>query len=182
MENLVRVTGKPEDLNGRLDKEIRVYDLLDKLGIVYERVDHEAAFTVDDCPDVDEALGVEICKNLFLCDKKKRYFFLLMMPGKKTFQTKELQPQIGGVRLSFANETYMEEFLDITPGSVSVMGLMNDKDNRVSLLVDKDLIEDEYVGVHPCINTSSLKITTKDLFEKIVPAMGHDYKVVELSS
>ena len=165
---------------GRLLKELAVYELLEKLEIPYLRVDHEAAATVDDCQGVDEALGIHICKNLFLCNRQKTDFYLLMMPGLKKFKTKELSAQLGVARLSFAEAEYMEEFLNITPGSVSVLGLMNDKEHRVRLLIDRDLLQDEYVGCHPCVNTSSLKLRMKDILEKFLPYVGHAYTAVEL--
>ena len=166
--------------DGRLSKEMAVYELLDDLGIPYLRVDHEAAATVDDCHEVDEALGIHICKNLFLCNRQKTDFYLLMMPGLKKFKTKELSAQLGTARLSFAEAEYMEEFLNITPGSVSVMGLMNDKEHRVRLLIDQELLQDEFVGCHPCVNTASLKIRMKDILEKFLPYVAHDYTAVEL--
>lgn len=165
---------------GRLLKEMAVYELLDKLEISYQRVDHEAAATVDDCHDVDEALGIHICKNLFLCNRQKTDFYLLMMPGLKKFKTKELSAQLGVARLSFAEAAYMEEFLDITPGSVSVLGLMNDREYRVRLLIDRELLQDAFVGCHPCVNTSSLKLRMKDVLEKFLPYVGHGYTLVEL--
>lgn len=166
--------------NGRELKEMAVYDLLEKLKIPYLRVDHEVAATVEDCHNVDEILGIHICKNLFLCNVQKTDFYLLMMPGDKKFKTKELSSQIHSARLSFAGAEHMEEFLDITPGSVSVMGLMNDHEKRVRLLIDKDVLADEYVGCHPCVNTASLKIKTKDILDKFLPYVEHDYTVVEL--
>lgn len=165
---------------GRLFKEMSVYELLEKLDIPYLRVDHEAAATVDDCHDVDQALGIHICKNLFLCNRQKTDFYLLMMPGLKKFRTKELSAQLGVSRLSFAEAEYMEEFLDITPGSVSVLGLMNDKEHRVRLLIDNELLQDEFVGCHPCVNTSSLKLRMRDILEKFLPHVGHEYTAVEL--
>ena len=165
---------------GRLLKEMAVYELLDKLEISYQRVDHEAAATVEDCHDVDEALGIHICKNLFLCNRQKTDFYLLMMPGLKKFKTKELSAQLGVARLSFAEAAYMEEFLDITPGSVSVMGLMNDRGNQVTLLIDEDVIREEYVGCHPCINTSSIRMKMDDLLQKFLPAVRHEYTSVHL--
>ena len=165
---------------GRLLKEMAVYELLDELEIPYLRVDHEAAATVDDCHEVDEALGIHICKNLFLCNRQKTDFYLLMMPGLKKFKTKELSAQLGTARLSFAEAEYMEEYLNITPGSVSVMGLINDKEHRVRLLIDQELLQDEFVGCHPCVNTASLKIRMKDILEKFLPHVAHDYTAVEL--
>ena len=172
--------GRPADCAGRLEKEVRTYDFLDKLNIEYERIDHEAAMTMQGCADVDEALGAMICKNLFLCNRQETTFYLLMIPGDKKFKTKDLSAQILSSRLSFAKETYMEEFLDITPGSVSVLGLMNDREHRVQLLVDRDVLEGDYIGCHPCINTSSLRIRQKDMWEKIVPALEHEPVFVTL--
>lgn len=172
--------GRPADMTGRLEKEIRTYDFLDRLGVEYTRVDHEHTDTMEACKGVDEVLDIFICKNLFLCNRQKTKFYLLIMPGDKPFKTKELSAQINSSRLSFAGPEHMEEFLDITPGSVSVLGLMNDKEGKVKLLVDRDLLEPEYFGCHPCVNTSSLKIASKDLFEKIIPAMGHEPAFVTL--
>ena len=172
--------GRPADTAGRLDKEIRTYDLLDRLGVEYERIDHEPAMTMEDCKEVDQLLEAVICKNLFLCKRQKTAFYLLMIPDTKVFHTKDLSAQIGSARLSFAKPEYMEEFLDITPGSVSVMGLMNDKEHRVQLLIDEDVLDGEYIGCHPCINTSSIRFKVKDLIEKVIPAMGHDFVKVKL--
>ena len=173
-------TGDKPSPNGRLLKEMAVYDILEKLEIPYMRLDHEVTASVEDCHNVDRILGIHICKNLFLCNSQKTDFYLLMMPGDKKFKTKELSSQIGSARLSFAGPEYMEEFLHISPGSVSVMGLMNDCHKRVRLLIDRDVLQDEYVGCHPCVNTSSLKIKTQDILEKFLPYVEHDYTVVEL--
>ena len=174
--------GRPENTKGRLEKEIRVYDFLDKLGVEYQRVDHEAAMTMEACEEIDRTLGdgTAICKNLFLCNRQETDFYLLLMPGDKPFKTKDLSKQINSARLSFADESYMEEFLDITPGSVSIMGLMNDTDNHVQLLMDKEVLEGESLGCHPCINTSSLKLKTKEVMEKFLPAVHHEAVIVEL--
>lgn len=173
--------GRPADAAGRMDKEIRTYDFLDSLGVDYQRMDHEAAFTMEACKEVDEALGVEMCKNLFLCNRQKTDFYLLLIPGDKVFKTKELSKQIGSARLSFASAEYMEKYLDITPGAVSIMGLMNDKDNVVRLLVDEDLLKEEWIGCHPCVNTSSIRVKTKDMFDIVMKAMHHEMTVVRLT-
>ena len=168
--------GRPENVNDRLDKEIRVYDILDKLSVTYQRVDHEAAMTMEACEEIDRTLGDDttICKNLFLCNRQETNFYLLLMPGDKPFKTKDLSAQINSARLSFAKTEYMEKYLDITPGSVSVLGLMNDHEKKVQLLIDEDALKDPNIGCHPCIKTSSLKFTTKDFTEKIIPAHEHE--------
>ena len=172
--------GRPADWAGRLEKEIRCYDLLDTLGVPYQRIDHEAAMTMEACAAVDEALGATICKNLLLCNRQCTDFYLLMIPGDKVFKTSALSKQIGSSRLSFAAPEYMERFLDITPGSLSVLVLMNDKSRQVTLLIDEDVLKGQWVGCHPCINTSSLRLRTDDLLEKIIPAMGHEPRIVSI--
>ena len=172
--------GRPADCTGRLDREIACYDLLDALGISYTRADHDAADTIADCDVVSEVLGISICKNLFLCNRQETAFYLLMIPDTKVFHTKDLSAQIGSARLSFAKAEYMQQLLDITPGSVSVLGLMNDTAHKVQLLIDEDVLASEYVGCHPCINTSSLRLRTKDLVETILPAIHHEFVRVKL--
>ena len=174
------VLGRPESSAGRLDKEVRVYDLLDSLNIEYHRIDHEAAMTMEACAAIDEKLDATICKNLLLCNRQGTAFYLLMLPGDKPFKTSVASKVIGSSRLSFAAPEYMERLLDITPGSLSVLGLMNDREGAVQLIVDADVLKGEFVGCHPCINTSSLRLRTADLVEKIIPAMGHEMRVIRL--
>ena len=172
--------GRPQNQEGRLAKEIASYDLLDRLGIEYWRVDTQPAETMEICEQIDQVLGAMICKNLFLCNRQKTAFYMLMMPAKKPFKTKELSHQIGSSRLSFADGADMEKYLNITPGSLSILGLQFDKENVVQLLVDEDVLKEEYFGCHPCINTSSLRLKTKDIFETFLQAVKHDYTTVQL--
>ncbi len=165
--------GRPADTEGRSEKEIKTYDFLDALGIEYFAVDHERTDTMEACAEIDGLLGVEMCKNLFLCNRQKTDFYLLMMPGSKPFKTKELSSQLGVSRLSFASPEDMERLLGVTPGSVSVMGLMNDTEKRVTLLVDSEILNSEFIGCHPCVNTASLKITTSDTVNVFIPKTGH---------
>jgi len=174
------ISGRPADFADRLPKEQRVYDFLDALQIEYQRIDHPAAMTMEDCEAVDVALQATTCKNLMLCNRQNTAFYLLLIPGDKVFKTKDLSAQIGSSRLSFASSEYMEQFLDITPGSLSVLGLMNDKDNRVQLLIDEDVLTGEYIGFHPCINTTTLRLRTQDVLTKIIPATGHAPMTVTL--
>ena len=177
---MILYDGRPEDTTGRLPREVRTYDYLDSLQILYQRTDHGRADNMEACYEIDAVLGVVICKNLFLCNRQKTKFYLLMMPGDKKFKTKELSSQINSARLSFAGEDAMLKYLDIEPGAVSIMGLMNDKEHDVTLLIDEDVLKDEYIGCHPCVCTSSLKLRTADLIEKFLPAVGHKYTTVHL--
>ena len=174
--------GRPADCTGRTATELACYDLLDQLSISYDRVDHDEAATIEICEAVDRYLGTEICKNLFLCNRQKTQFYLLMLRGDKVFKTKELSKQLGCSRLSFATGEDMERLLGLHPGSVSVLGLMNDKENHVELLIDEDVLKGEYIGCHPCVNTASLRLRTADLMEKIIPAMEHEPMIVRLEN
>ena len=172
--------GRPATDEGRSERDIRTYDLLDSLHIEYKRTDHEAAKTMDACNEIDAILDVVICKNLFLCNRNKSSFYLLMMPGNKQFRTREVSDMIGSSRLSFADEEDMLKYLDIEPGSVSIMGLMNDREKAVQLLIDEDVLKGEFIGCHPCVNTSSLKIKTDDILNRFLPATGHEYTSLHL--
>lgn len=180
MNDLKLCTGRPENASERLIKEQKCYETLDLLGIEYHRVDHEHADTIEACHEIEATLGAAICKNLFLTNRQQTEFYLLLMPGDKPFKTKLLSKQIGTARLSFGGAEDMERLLDITPGSVSVLGLINDSQNKVHLVIDSELLSDEYIGCHPCINTSTLRIKTSDITEKFLPHVNHDYMTVEL--
>lgn len=172
--------GRPSDFSARSRNEQKVYEKLDALGIGYIRADHDAAATMEDCLAVEEGLEVKICKNLFLRNRQGTAFYLLLMPGEKPFKTKELSSQLSCSRLSFAEVEDMEHYLDVTPGSVSVLGLMNDKENQVRLLIDQDLLTSDSIGCHPCRNTSTLKLLLSDLIEIFLPAVHHPFETVTL--
>ena len=169
-------------MDGRQEREIRTYAFLERAGVEFDRTDHpdEPATSMEACEKIDAVLNVRICKNLFLCNRQKTQFYLLIMPGDKPFKTKELSGQLGISRLSFGDGSYMEKYLDLHPGSVSVLGLMNDHDRNVRLLIDEDVLKEEMFGCHPCVNTSSLRFATRDLVEKILPAMNRTYTTVKL--
>jgi len=173
-------TGAPENLAQRAEREQACYRLLESLGIAYTRVDHDAADTIELCHEIEGLLGTEVCKNLFLCNRQQTDFYLLLMPGDKNFRTKDLSKQLGVSRLSFAGPEHMMEFLGLAPGSVSVLGLMNDKEHRVRLVIDKPLLEAESFGCHPCLNTSTLRMKTADVLNTLIPALVADYTVVDL--
>lgn len=175
--------GSPENMEGREEREVRTYSFLDSLHIPYERTDHPdlPASSMEVCAQVDQILGVRICKNLFLCNHQETEFWLLIMPGDKLFLTKEFSKKVGSSRLSFAKESYMEKYLDLHAGSVSVLGLMNDREHKVKLAIDEDLLKENMFGCHPCVNTSSLRFRTKDLINAVLPAMGAEPVYVKLT-
>lgn len=180
MSEILLFDGRPDDVTGREARELAAYELLDRLGISYRRADHEAANTMEACEAIDKVLGVRMCKNLFLCNRQKTNFYLLLMPGDKPFATKELSGQLGVARLSFGSAEDLQKHLGLLPGAVSVLGLLNDPDGAVRLLIDRDLLACEDFGCHPLVNTSSLAFTTRELLDVVLPALGHAPTVVEL--
>ena len=172
--------GRPWSTDGRTAVEMAAYDILDELDISYKRADHPPAMTIADCEDADKLLGVSITKNLFLCNSGKNVFYLVLMPGEKPFKTKYLSKAIGSPRLSFAPAGFMEEYLGVTPGSVTVLGLMNDTANKVQLVIDNDVLKSELFGCHPCANTSSICLKTADILAKFLPKVQHEPIFVDL--
>ena len=143
-------------------------------------MDHEAADTIAHCVAIEEYLGAPICKNLVLCNRQKTAFYLLLMDGQKPFRTKELSAQIGSSRLSFAPPEEMERLLGVTPGSATILALMNDKDHQVRLILDKSVADCDWFGCHPCINTSTLRLSMREIREKFLPHLGITPTVVDL--
>lgn len=166
--------------DGREEREMRVYQFLDAHSIPYRRLDHEMADTMEKCEEIEKVLGAPICKNLFLCNRQKTNFYMLCMPGDKPFKTKDLSAQIGSARLSFAGEEDMLKYLNIKPGAVSVLGLMNDTKHLVKLLIDEDLKGGVDFACHPCVCTATLLIRTEDLLGNLLPATGHAPQYVHL--
>ena len=171
-------TGAPAER--RSEVENRVYECLARLDIPFTRVDHEAAFTMEDCAAISETLDVSICKNLLLTPRNRSAFYLLCLPAEKSFSTKDFSKLIGSSRLSFASEEDLVALLGCHAGSASVLGLMNDTEHRVTLAIDRAVAEDEWFGCHPCKNTSSLRLKTCDVLEKFLPATGHEAVIVDL--
>ena len=174
------VSGAPEDVASRADREARCYRFLDGAGIPYMRMDHPPAETMEICRMLDERLDAVICKNLFLCNRQETAFYLLMMPGNKPFHTRLLSKALGVSRLSFAKEEAMVKYLDLYPGSVSILGLMNDRENSVRLVADRELLKYDHIGCHPCVNTSSLRLSRDDMFLRLPALLKHPVSWVEM--
>ncbi len=169
-------------MGGISDRQSRTLAYLDERGISYGRAAHAAARTIEDCRAVDEMLGVRVCKNLFLANQQRTAFYLLLLRGDKAFKTKNISKQLGVSRLSFGDEGHMEALLGLSPGAVSVLGLMNDEKNAVRLLIDGDLLKEEYIACHPCDNTATLKIKWRDILDVFLPAVRHGYTVVTVDT
>lgn len=164
----------------RMPLERKFYDTLEKLKIPYEQVDNDPASSMEECAEVDKAIGTEIRKNVFLCNQKKTTFFLLVMPADKAFDTSSFSKKLGVSHMSFAPQEKMLEHLGTTPGSASVAGLLTDEDDYVQVIIDKEVAEAEWFGCNPGINTSHLKFKTKDLLQKYLPAIHHRARIVDL--
>ena len=179
MNDFEVVSGRPAT-GSRECIEEACYDFLDRIGVAYERVDHEALYTMEALAPVEEALGCGVAKNLFLTNRQQTEFYLLLMPGDKPFKTKFLSAQLGCARLSFGSEEQLVEYIGTTHGSASVLGLLNDKGKRVHLIADRDLKSAEYFACHPCRNTSTLRFTTASLLSSVIPALGYELTWVDL--
>lgn len=168
----------PESTN--TEKEMQSYLFLEENGVEYIRAEHDEAATIELCEGVEKVIGAKICKNLLLCNRQQTKFYMLLIPGDMNFKTKYLSKQINSARLSFASGEQMEEKLNVTPGSLTVLSLMYDKEKEIELLIEKNVFKDEYFGCHPCVNTATVRFATSDLKEKVLPALGREYTVVDL--
>ena len=158
-----------------------VLNILKKLDIHYELVNHKAVYTIEDMNNLNKEIfkGAEICKNLFLRDQKgKRHFLVVLCSDKKADMTK-IQEQALSTRLSFASSERLMKYLKLEPGHVSPMGLINDVEKKVEVLIDKDLKNKKLLAVHPNTNEASILITYEDLM-KFIKAMGNEYEFIEI--
>ncbi len=158
-----------------------VLNILKKLDIHYELVNHKAVYTIEDMNNLNKEIfkGAEICKNLFLRDQKgKRHFLVVLCSDKKADMTK-IQEQALSTRLSFASSERLMKYLKLEPGHVSPMGLMNDEEKEVEVLIDKDLKDKSLLAIHPNTNEASILITYEDLM-KFIKAMGNEYEFIEI--
>lgn len=171
--------GRPREMDC-IESEEKVYDFLDGLELNYKTLKHPAAFTIEEAHIVRDYIKAPVFKNLFLTNKQQTQFYLLIMPGEKVFKTKYLSAQIGSARLSFASSDFMMKYLGVTPGSVSPMGLIYDRENTVRVLLDEDLKNYPEFACHPCINSASVVMTLDDLTERVLPATNHAFQWVAL--
>ncbi len=161
-------------------KEMDSYIFLENNGVDYIRAEHEEAATIELCEEIEKVIGAKICKNLLLCNRQQTKFYMLLIPGDMVFKTKYLSAQINSSRLSFGSGEKMEELLNVTPGSLTVLALMYDKEKQVELLIEKNIFKEKFIGCHPCVNTATVRFTTEDLKNKVLPAMGREYTIVDL--
>ena len=154
--------------------------LLETLRIPYRMVEHPAAGAMEDLVAVEERLGVRICKNLFLCNRQKTVFYLLLIPADKRFKTSVVSKLIGSSRLSFGEEDKLYELLGVRPGSITPLGLVFDEAHQVNLLIDREVLALEEIGMHPLVNTASIAMKTEDLIKVYFPFTGHEPQILDI--
>lgn len=174
------LTAFPEDERSAL--EMKVYDKIRETGIPFERVDNDSISTMEECAEVGEVLGTEICKSILACTRNKSDYYLIIMPGDKRFVTKLVSHAIGSSRLSFASPEDMEELLGTTPGNASPLSVVNDKDGRVKLVMDSELAGGELIACNTGANTTHIRFRTADLLDKYLPACGHEALVIDIET
>lgn len=155
-------------------REKLALDALNALGIKYAYFQHAPAKTMDDCKGLDDALGLPVhCKNLFLTNRQKTEFFLLLIGADKRFVTANISKQIGKSRLSFGDDELLLERLNLLPGAVGPLSLIFDTDNAVTLLVDEDLRSGR-MCFHPNVNTASVAMDSADFYGVFLPSVRHE--------
>lgn len=160
-------------------EEQEVYDVLNSLNINYIRYEHKAIYTVKEGKELEISIPGKMCKNLFLKNSKGDINYLVILDEDKNINLKLLAKQIGSTRLSFAAEEKLFEKLKLTPGSVTPFGLINNADSDVTVLVDKELSNEEKVNFHPNTNTATIGISYVDL-ERFVKCHGNEFYCVEI--
>lgn len=159
--------------------ETKVYETLSKLSIPFELVDNDSVESMEECIEISEKLGAEIRKTIFLCNRKKTSFYMVILPANKSFNTKEHCKKMDVSRLSFASGDLMMQHLDVAPGTATIMSLINDPDEKVELFIDKEIANSEFFACNPGANTTHLKIKTKDLLNKLLPKIDHPATIIE---
>lgn len=152
---------------------------LKELGIQYELIEHKAVFNMEemDALGKDFFKGAAICKNLFLRDQKGKRHFLVTMKEEKQANLAEIAKSCLVTKLSFASEERLKKYLNLTPGAVTPLAIINDEQKAVEVILDKDLFKEEKIGVHPGVNTATVIISPADL-EKYIKANGNKLKMM----
>ena len=172
------MTTAPEDGRGAL--ETKVYQELDRLGIGYERVDNDPVEAMEECVEISGKLGAEIRKTIVVWNRQKTEFYLVILPADKRFDSKLFAAMMRTARVSFASPEDMERIIGLTPGEASVMGVLNDSEGLVQVVIDKAVADAEWFACNPGANTSHLRFRTKQLINTFLPAEGHKPEIIML--
>ncbi|MFV0313726.1 MAG: prolyl-tRNA synthetase associated domain-containing protein [Anaerotignum sp.] len=162
----------------RFGKE-EVRKFLDTNGIVYEWIEHEAAYTIEDMNRLGLNRDLDVAKNLFLRDDKGKNHYLIVLCSDKKVDLKTFGKMFGIPRLSFASEARLEKYMGLQKGSVTPLGILNDTEKNVVVYFDQDFIGMEKIAIHPNDNTASIYIAVKDVFH-IIKEHGNELKIVEI--
>ena len=160
-------------------KKEEVYKYLDSLNIKYKKVEHKAVFTMEEMSKLNLEDESEVVKNLFIRDDKKQNYYLILVKGDKRVNLKELRNNLGLRPLTFASEEDLEIYLGLKKGSVTILGILNDTEHKVKVLIDKDIKVFKEIGAHPNENTASIWLTLEDI-EKILKLNNVNYNFIDL--
>lgn len=166
--------------NYKSDLEKRIYEKLSELNISFDRVDNDTVETMEECVEINNKLGTEIRKTIIVCNDKKTKFYLVVLPAEKRFDSKLFRDKMQCSRVSFAKAEDMQELLNILPGSATVMSIINDKENIVQVVIDKEVATSEYFGCNTGENTRHIKIKTSDLINNFLNNTNHEPIIIDL--
>ena len=153
---------------------------LESLDIAYQLHHHEAVFTVAESDKIDAEISGTHCRNLFLRDKKKKNY-LVVLQNATEVDMKKMHEVLGSARLSFGSSDRLWQYLGVRPGSVCPFAITNDADNNVSIILDKSMMETEIVNYHPLLNTMTVGLKPDDLL-KFIETTGHEAHIVDFSA
>ena len=156
----------------------KVKEILDKLNIKYDIIYHPAVYTSEEADFYVRNIECSKAKNLFLAGKNDKKFYLFIIKDTKRLDIKKVSSIIGD-RLHFGSEKYLKEKLNLTPGTVSIFGLINNKYHDIKTYIDKDLLEENLIAFHPNDNTATMLIHTNDIF-KFMKELNFDYEIINL--
>ncbi|HKJ26010.1 MAG TPA: prolyl-tRNA synthetase associated domain-containing protein [Anaerolineales bacterium] len=156
-----------------------IFTILDDLSIQYKRIDHVPVYTSQQARELIPEQQAASVKNLFLKDKKGRQHFLVAIADHKSLDMKKLASQIGSTRLSLASPDRLQTYLGVEPGAVSLLALVNDPENQVQLLIDRDVWDEQFLQCHPLVNTATLILAMDDV-KRFLEGVGHSPKLVEI--
>ena len=162
-----------------MDKKEKVLKKLDELNIHYKLIDHPAVYTIDTMDELHLNKNGHIVKNLFLKNSNGKKHYLVVLKGDKKADLKSIKSQINSTALSFASEERLEKYLGLSKGAVTPLGIINDEEHLVNIVLDEDLKNEKIIGVHPNVNTATVFITFDDLL-KFINTFGNEVFYVNI--
>jgi Ala-tRNA(Pro) deacylase len=162
------------------DLQKRVFGALNDLHIPFQRVDTDEAITMDDCVMIDQRLQMKMVKTLFLCNRQQTEFYLFITCGDKSFRSKDFSHALGISRVSFAPAEMLLTMLHTHVGAATVLSMLEDDDNRVKVVMDKDVTAEEWYGCSDGTTTGYMKLRTDDVMNVFLPFVHHQATVIEV--